>query len=88
MNQVCENCGGEVFEGQMYVAARRYETGLNDPFVLIHVECPKDHRDKVELLLANGANSVLAHAIMALIEKLDELPIIGLTSVEVSDGDN
>ena len=68
--------------------ARKFEGGINDPFALIHVECPKSYREKAEqLLLANGG-SAIAYALMALIEKLDELPIIALTAVDVGEDDD
>ena len=84
----CERCGGEIEADELYIAARRFEGGINDPFALIHVECPKNHRERAEALLAGGGGSVMAHAIMALIEKLDELPIIALTAVDVGEDDD
>ena len=83
----CESCGSEIEVDDLYMAARRFQSGINDPFALIHVDCPKDHRAKAEALLLMGGGSAIAHAIMALIEKLDELPIIALTPVEVGDDD-
>lgn len=83
----CENCGSEFIEGDIYIAARRFGTGMNDAFALIHTDCPKDFRARAEATLLAGG-SATALALMALIEKLDELPILALTAIQVGGDDD
>lgn len=73
----CDNCGLPIDEDDTYIAARRRVDGFSDPFVFIHVNCPKDYRTLAEDALAASGNPV-GLAILALCEKLDELPLIAL----------
>lgn len=80
----CDRCGQRIEDGELYISARRRFADLSDPFAFIHVECPKDFRSMAEDSLVASGNPV-AYAVMALIEKLDELPIIGLAVTGVPE---
>jgi hypothetical protein len=82
----CDRCDQPIANDELYISARRRQADLSDPFVFIHVECPKDFRSMAEDSLIASGNPV-AYAVMALIEKPDELPIIGLAVTGVPDDD-
>lgn len=83
----CDRCDQPIADDELYVSARRRQADLSDPFAFIHVECPRDFRSMAEASLVASGNPV-AYAVMALIEKLDELPILGLAVTGVPEDES
>lgn len=83
----CDRCDQPIADDELYISARRRQADLSDPFAFIHVECPRDFRSMAEASLVSSGNPV-AYAVMALIEKLDELPILGLAVTGVPEDES